>query len=133
MPDHTTSLAHHFDDLSQQKQASTLGMWFFLVTEIMFFGGLFTGYTVYRSGNGQAFASASAFLFQALSSRVEMSYRRAMSGSTCGLHSASSMPLSRSLRAESIPITKSVPGRLQFEAAGKPTMGMLTRRANWSA
>ncbi len=62
MPDHTTSLAHHFDDLSQQKQASTLGMWFFLVTEIMFFGGLFTGYTVYRSGNGQAFASASAHL-----------------------------------------------------------------------
>ena len=62
MSDHHSSLAHHFEDLGQQKLASTLGMWFFLVTEIMFFGGLFAGYTVYRNANSQAFAQASAHL-----------------------------------------------------------------------
>lgn len=41
-------LAHHFDDLEQQKQSSTLCIWLFLVTEVMFFGGLFLGYIVYR-------------------------------------------------------------------------------------
>jgi cytochrome c oxidase subunit 3 len=35
------ALAHHFDDLGQQREASTLGMWVFLVTEVLFFGGLF--------------------------------------------------------------------------------------------
>ena len=43
------ALAHHFADLDQQHDAATLGMWIFLVTEIMFFGGLFAGYAVYRS------------------------------------------------------------------------------------
>jgi len=41
-------LAHHFDHPEQQKQAATLGIWIFLVTEVMFFGGLFLGYVVYR-------------------------------------------------------------------------------------
>ena len=41
-------LAEHFDDLAQQHEAATLGMWIFLVTEIMLFGGLFTAYTAYR-------------------------------------------------------------------------------------
>jgi cytochrome c oxidase subunit 3 len=36
-----TALAHQFDDLAQQHEASSLGMWAFLLTEIMFFGGLF--------------------------------------------------------------------------------------------
>ena len=53
------SLAHQFDDAEQQRQAGALGMWVFLVTEIMFFGGLFTGYTVYRSAYPAAFAAAS--------------------------------------------------------------------------
>jgi cytochrome c oxidase subunit 3 len=39
---------HHFYSMEQQLEASTLGMWVFLVTEIMFFGGLFTAYVVYR-------------------------------------------------------------------------------------
>jgi cytochrome c oxidase subunit 3 len=43
-----TALQHHFASLEQQKEASTLGMWTFLVTEILFFGGLFATYTVYR-------------------------------------------------------------------------------------
>ena len=44
----TPSLQHQFDTLEQQKESSTLGMWLFLVTEIMFFGGLFTAYVIYR-------------------------------------------------------------------------------------
>ena len=44
-----TATYHQFEDFDQQTEASRLGMWAFLVTEIMFFGGLFTGYTVYRS------------------------------------------------------------------------------------
>lgn len=59
MAEHTTALRHHFDDLEQQKDASTLGMWVFLVTEIMFFGGLFAGYTIYRLLYPDAFAAAS--------------------------------------------------------------------------
>ena len=43
----------------QQKDASTIGMWVFLVTEIMFFGGLFLAYFVYRQAYPAAFASAS--------------------------------------------------------------------------
>jgi cytochrome c oxidase subunit 3 len=42
-------LAHHFDTLDQQREASSLAMWVFLVTEIMFFGGLFLAYVIYRS------------------------------------------------------------------------------------
>jgi cytochrome c oxidase subunit 3 len=51
--------AHQFDDLDQQREASSLGMWVFLVTEIMFFGGMFTGYTVYRHAYPEVFADAS--------------------------------------------------------------------------
>ena len=47
---HHPKLQHHFDDMEQQAEASTLGMWVFLVTEIMFFGGLFMAYLVYRLG-----------------------------------------------------------------------------------
>jgi cytochrome c oxidase subunit 3 len=52
-------LAHHFDDLEQQTEATTLGMWVFLATEVLFFGGLFTVYTVYRSWYPDAFAAGS--------------------------------------------------------------------------
>jgi cytochrome c oxidase subunit 3 len=53
------ALAHQFDDLEQQHDASTLGMWIFLVTEVMFFGGLFAGYAVYRNLFPHAFAEGS--------------------------------------------------------------------------
>lgn len=61
MPDssHAWGLAHHFDSLDQQREASYLGMWIFLVTEIMFFGGLFTAYVVYRTAHPYAFALGS--------------------------------------------------------------------------
>lgn len=52
-------LAHHFDDLDQQKEAHTLGMWAFLATEVMFFGGVLTAYSVYRTSYPTAFAAAS--------------------------------------------------------------------------
>jgi cytochrome c oxidase subunit 3 len=52
-------LQHHFDNLEQQFEASALGMWLFLVTEILFFGGLFLAYLVYRLTYPQAFAESS--------------------------------------------------------------------------
>jgi cytochrome c oxidase subunit 3 len=52
-------LAPHFADLEQQQEAGTLGMWIFLATEVMFFGGLFTAYAVYRHQHPDAFAEAS--------------------------------------------------------------------------
>jgi len=56
------ALQHHFENLEQQREAGTLGMWVFLVTEIMFFGGMFLAYTLYRSQYPQAFAIASNHL-----------------------------------------------------------------------
>jgi cytochrome c oxidase subunit III len=56
---HPPALAHHFDNLAQQSEAATLGMWVFLGTEVLFFGGLFMVYTVYRSWYPDAFAAAS--------------------------------------------------------------------------
>jgi cytochrome c oxidase subunit 3 len=56
---HHPALAHHFDSLAQQTDATTLGMWVFLVTEVLFFGGLFATYMVYRSWYPGAFAVAS--------------------------------------------------------------------------
>ncbi len=55
----TGHLAHHFDSPQQQQGAATLGMWMFLATEILFFGGVFTAYAVYRNAYGTAFAEGS--------------------------------------------------------------------------
>jgi cytochrome c oxidase subunit 3 len=57
--DQTPAARHHFESLEQQKDASTIGMWVFLITEIMFFGGLFMAYFAYRQAYPAAFASAS--------------------------------------------------------------------------
>jgi len=59
VPYHAPALAHHFDDLEQQHEAATLGMWVFLATEVLFFGGLFLVYSIYRAWYGGAFAAAS--------------------------------------------------------------------------
>ena len=59
---HGAARAHQFDDAEQQRDAVTMGMWVFLVTEIMFFGGLFASYTVYRALYPAAFAVASQAL-----------------------------------------------------------------------
>jgi cytochrome c oxidase subunit 3 len=60
------ALVHHFEDLPAQKEAATLGMWVFLVTEVMFFGGLFLAYTVYRNLHFHAFVQSSRHLSLAL-------------------------------------------------------------------
>ena len=62
MANHTLALRHQFDDVEQQKEASTFGMWIFLATEILFFGGMFLCYTVYRSLYPTAFGHASNHL-----------------------------------------------------------------------
>lgn len=58
----SSALAHHFENLEQQREAGSLGMWVFLVTEIMFFGGLFMAYIVYRAWYPADFAAASHHL-----------------------------------------------------------------------
>lgn len=58
----TLALREQFDTAEQQRDASTLGMWLFLVTEIMFFGGMFLAYTIYRSMYTDVFAHASSTL-----------------------------------------------------------------------
>lgn len=72
MPDHATlthdavphheMLQHHFQDMEQQHEASQLGMWVFLITEIMFFGGMFAAYLVYRFWFYDTFVAASTSL-----------------------------------------------------------------------
>ena len=52
-------VAHQFDDYAQQHEADTLGMWTFLLTEILLFGGLFLAYAVYRSLYPEAWAEGS--------------------------------------------------------------------------
>jgi cytochrome c oxidase subunit III len=56
---HHPALAHQFDSLAAQSEATTLGMWVFLATEVLFFGGLFACYTIYRAWYPDAFAAAS--------------------------------------------------------------------------
>ena len=58
-PAHHPRLQHHFDTMAQQKEAVTLGMWVFLVTEIMFFGGMFAAYMIYRMWYYDGFVAAS--------------------------------------------------------------------------
>jgi cytochrome c oxidase subunit III len=54
-----TGLAHQFDSLEQQRDATTLGMWVFLATEVLFFGGLMLVYSIYRVWYHDAFTAAS--------------------------------------------------------------------------
>ena len=57
---HHPALQHQFDSMSQQKEAAVLGMWSFLLTEILFFGGLFLAYMLYRTWYHSAFVAASS-------------------------------------------------------------------------
>jgi cytochrome c oxidase subunit 3 len=56
---HNPNLQHHFIDMPQQQEAATLGMWVFLVTEVMFFGGMFLAYILYRMWYYEGFAEGS--------------------------------------------------------------------------
>jgi len=55
-------LAHHFDTYQQQFDAGKLGIWLFLLTEVLFFSGLFCAYTVYRGMHPEVFVYAHYFL-----------------------------------------------------------------------
>lgn len=57
--EHSAGLAHHFESLEQQRDAAELGMWLFLVTEFMFFGGFLLGYLAYRFWYPDAFMAGS--------------------------------------------------------------------------
>lgn len=59
---HPPGLQHQFEDMGQQMESASIGMWMFLVQEIMFFGGLFTVYLVFRSRYPMAFAAGSNHL-----------------------------------------------------------------------
>jgi len=60
--EHNPALRHHFADMTQQKNSASLGMWLFLVTEIMFFGGMFCAYLIYRLAYFKDFGAASTSL-----------------------------------------------------------------------
>jgi len=55
---HSSHLAHHFSDMEQQQDSAKLGMWIFLLTEVLLFGGLFVAYVVYRSWYPTLFINA---------------------------------------------------------------------------
>jgi cytochrome c oxidase subunit 3 len=63
---HHPKLQHHFHDMAQQLEASVLGMWVFLVTEVMFFGGLFMAYLLYRYMYPEAWLAGSHELNEVL-------------------------------------------------------------------
>jgi cytochrome c oxidase subunit 3 len=60
--DHPEHLAHHFVDMEQQRESAKMGMWIFLLTEILLFGGLFMAYTYFRTTNMEMFYNAHKFL-----------------------------------------------------------------------
>jgi cytochrome c oxidase subunit 3 len=57
--EHPSYLSHHFNSMEQQNDATGFAMWLFLLTEVMFFGGMFTAYLVYRNWYYEAFVAAS--------------------------------------------------------------------------
>ncbi len=56
--EHTPGLQHHFTEMSQQFDAAKIGMWLFLVTEVLLFGGLFVGYGIMHAKHPEAFVAA---------------------------------------------------------------------------
>lgn len=60
--EHTKHLAHHFSDSEQQFDSAKLGMWIFLLTEILLFGGLFVAYAIYRAWNPDMFYNAHKYI-----------------------------------------------------------------------
>ena len=63
---HDPHLAHHFPDAATQFEAGKLGMWIFLATEVLLFGGLFCAYAVYRANHPEIFIYAHQFLDKVL-------------------------------------------------------------------
>jgi cytochrome c oxidase subunit 3 len=63
---HDPHLAHHFETPEQQYTSGKLGMWMFLGTEVLMFGGLFCAYAVYRHNHPEVFAYAHQYLNRTL-------------------------------------------------------------------
>ena len=93
---HNPLVAHQFDDLAQQKEAGILGMWAFLATEVMFFGGALLAYAIYRNTYHYAFAAASnleiwwvglinTFVLLASSFTVVLAVHKAQQGDNQGI------------------------------------------------
>ena len=93
---HSPVLKHHFEDLGQQHACERLGIWMFLATEILFFGGVFGAYTVYRlwypaefvyasSHLDRGFATLNTVLLIASSFTITMAIRSAKLGDRSGL------------------------------------------------
>ncbi|MEO6390860.1 MAG: cytochrome c oxidase subunit 3 [Pyrinomonadaceae bacterium] len=59
---HHPGLQHHFDNMEQQREAGSIGMWAFLIQEVMFFGGMFLAYLYFRFNYPMAFAAGSNHL-----------------------------------------------------------------------
>jgi cytochrome c oxidase subunit 3 len=59
---HPAHLQHHFADEEQQEESAKMGMWIFLLTEILLFGGLFVAYGIFRAWNPEMFYNAHKFL-----------------------------------------------------------------------
>jgi cytochrome c oxidase subunit 3 len=65
-PAHDANLQHHFHEMEQQFDASKIGMWLFLVTEVLLFGGLFVGYAIMHAKHPAAFFAAHLHLNRTL-------------------------------------------------------------------
>src|ERR1700683_634242 len=63
---HDPDVPHQFEDMDQKNQADVLGMWAFLGTEVLFFGGLFCGLMIYRFQYPEAFMEASRHLYHGI-------------------------------------------------------------------
>ncbi len=64
--EHADFVAHHYESYKQQYDAGKLGMWIFLLTEILLFSGLFCAYAVYRANHPEIFIYAHRFLDKTL-------------------------------------------------------------------
>ncbi|TWU43450.1 Cytochrome c oxidase subunit 3 [Novipirellula aureliae] len=60
--DHPSFLAHHFETPEQQYDSGKLGIWIFLVTEVLFFSGMFCAYAMFRMLSPEVFEGCSQFL-----------------------------------------------------------------------
>src|SRR5512138_2363262 len=65
-PIHNPFLQHHFTEMEQQTETSKLGMWLFLVTEVLLFGGLFVAYGILSAHHHAAFRAAHEHLDHSL-------------------------------------------------------------------
>ena len=68
---HSPHLAHHWDSLEQQFEAGKLGMWLFLATEVLLFGGLFCAYSVWRGNHPELFRFGASSLVNDILMQLE--------------------------------------------------------------